>query len=137
MAARPLCRECDGTGWILYRSETMEGELEEAYCLCPNCHAPRRCMGSNAGRPCPRPGTAHHGLGYWCEEHMEVIHINEGVVHAHEAIHYLRQWLRIAHDRADEFLETRLSEALGEVETWLRRAERELEQACEEVGDLD
>src|SRR4051812_23953671 len=29
------CRECDGTGWVPYRSETVEGGFEEAYRLCP------------------------------------------------------------------------------------------------------
>ena len=125
MPAHSLCRECDGTGWILYRSETVDGELEEAYRLCPGCYAPRRCMGSKTDHHCPRPGTVRYGLGYYCKEHIEVIHTGEGVDHTHEAIYYLRCWLRIARDRANEFLEMQLSEALGKAETRLRHAERE------------
>src|SRR5919107_3778695 len=43
------CRDCDGTGWVLYRSERKDGEFQEAYPLCPKCHAPRYCMGSSGG----------------------------------------------------------------------------------------
>jgi hypothetical protein len=38
------CRECDGTGWASYRSETLGGGFEESYRLCPEGHAPRYCM---------------------------------------------------------------------------------------------
>ena len=83
-------------------------------------------MGSNTGHPCPRPGTVRYGLGSYCEEHIEVIHAGEGVDPAHEeAIYYLKRWLRIARDKANEFLEAQLSEVLGEAETRLRRAEQE------------
>jgi len=68
-----LCRECDGTGWVLYRSETKDGEFEEAYRLCPKRHAPRYCMESSSGHLCPRPATKRWGLGYYCEEHISVI----------------------------------------------------------------
>ena len=88
MAAHSLCHECNGTGWIPYRSETVDGEIEEAYRLCPNCRAPRYCIGSKTYRPCPRPGTARHGLGYYCEEHIEGIRSGESVDDAHEAIYY-------------------------------------------------
>ncbi len=135
MAARPFCRECDGTGWMLYRSETIDGELEEAYRLCPNRCAPRRCIGFEAGQPCSRPGTVRYGLGYYCKEHIGAIHIYGNVDHAHEAIYHLRQRLWIARDRVNKFLETQLSEALGEAETWLRHTKRELDQACEDAGD--
>ena len=64
------CRECDGTGWVPYRSETVDGGLEEAYRLCPRGHAPRYCMGSNGERLCPRPGVVRRGRGYYCEEHL-------------------------------------------------------------------
>jgi len=135
MPAHSLCRECDGTGWILYRSETVDGELEEVYRLCPNCYAPRRCMDSDTNYSCLRPGTVRYGLGYYCKEHIEVIHTGEGVDHTREAIYYLRCWLRVARDRANEFLEIQLSEALCKAETQLRHAERELDQACEDAGD--
>jgi hypothetical protein len=59
-----LCLECDGTGWVLYRSETIDGEFEEAYRLCPKGHAPRYCMGSSGGQLCPRPATRRLGPGY-------------------------------------------------------------------------
>jgi hypothetical protein len=64
------CLECDGTGWVLYRSETIDGGFEEAYRLCPKGHAPRYCMGSSGGQLCPRPATKRLGPGYYCEEHI-------------------------------------------------------------------
>ena len=73
MAIRSFCRECDGTGWIPYRSETVDGGFEEAYRLCSNCYAPRYCMGSEANCFCPRPGTIRCGLNYYCKEHVEVV----------------------------------------------------------------
>jgi hypothetical protein len=69
-----LCRECDGTGWVLYRQETVEGQFEEAYRLCPNCCAPRYCMGSRVGHLCSRPATERSRPGYYCKEHSVVIH---------------------------------------------------------------
>jgi hypothetical protein len=69
-----LCRECDGTGWVLYRSETKDGEFEEAYHLCPIGHAPRYCMGSSSGHLCYRPATVRCRLGYYCKEHLVAIH---------------------------------------------------------------
>jgi len=138
MAAHPLCRECDGTGWIPYRSETVDGKLEEAYRLCPSCYAPRYCMGFKTDRRCSRPGTVRYGLDYHCKdckEHIEVIHVGGGLDHVREAIYYLRCWLQVARNRANEFLELHLSEALDKAETRLKRAERELDQACEDAGD--
>jgi hypothetical protein len=138
VAAHPLCRKCDGTGWIPYRSETVDGELEEAYRLCPNCYAPRHCMGFKTDHPCPRPGTVRYGLGYYCIEHIEVLYTDEGLGNLHEAIYYLRCWLCTARDRANEFLETQLSEALGKAETCLRRRiEQELDRTRESTGDLN
>lgn len=77
-AADHLCCECYGTGWILYRSETVDDQLEEAYCLCPNCCAPRYCMARSNERSCPRPGTVRYGLRYFCKEHVEVICCDDG-----------------------------------------------------------
>jgi hypothetical protein len=74
MGGDHLCRECDGTGWVLYRSETKDGEFEEAYQLCPKGHAPRYCMGSSSGHLCTRPATVRCGTGYYCKEHSAVIH---------------------------------------------------------------
>jgi hypothetical protein len=69
-----LCRECDGTGWVLYHSETKDGGFEEAYRLCPKGHAPRYCMGSSSGNSCSRPATVHCGPAYYCKEHIVAIH---------------------------------------------------------------
>ena len=66
------CRECDGTGWAPYRSETKDGEFEEAYRLCPQGHAPRYCMGYRDDHLCSRPATVRRGLGYYCKEHSAV-----------------------------------------------------------------
>jgi hypothetical protein len=63
------CRECDGTGWVPYRSETVEGGFEEAYRLCPEGCAPRYCMVSSNDRLCPRPATVRRGRGYYCGQH--------------------------------------------------------------------
>jgi len=69
-----LCCECDGTGWVLYRTETKDGEFEEAYRLCPKGHAPRYCMGISSSHLCPRPATRRLGPGYYCKEHIAFIH---------------------------------------------------------------
>ena len=63
------CRECGGTGWVPYRSETVEGGFEEAYRLYPEGHAPCYCMVSSNDRHCPRPATVRRGEVYYCEEH--------------------------------------------------------------------
>ena len=69
------CPECDGTGWVPYRSETLDGGYEEAYRLCPQGHSPRYCMGSSSsGELCSRPATVRCGLGYYCKEHSAVTH---------------------------------------------------------------
>ena len=80
------CRECDGTGWAPYRSETKDGELEEAYRLCPQGHAPRYCMESSNGHLCSRPATVRRGLGYYCKEHAILIHDGRDVDGPCEAI---------------------------------------------------
>ena len=80
------CRECDGTGWVLYRSETKDGESEEAHRLCPKGHAPRYCMGSSSGHLCARPATVRCGPGYYCEEHSVAIQEGRDVDDPCEAI---------------------------------------------------
>ena len=137
MVAQPLCRECDGTGWIPYHSETLDGELEEAYMLCPSCYAPRRCTGSKSGHPCPRPSTVRYGSGYYCKEHIEVTRAEEEADQADEAIYLLRCWLQVARTIANEFLEIQLSEGLGKAKTRLRRVEQELAQTRKRAGDPD
>src|SRR5215211_7106800 len=77
-AAHSPCDECNGTGWVLYRSEASDGKLEEAYCFCANRCAPRYCMlSSNDRHLCSRPGTVYYGLRYFCKEHIEVIRADE------------------------------------------------------------
>ena len=77
MSVHPRCDECDGTGWVLYRSETVDGELGEAYRLCAIGCAPRYCMGRANDHPCPRPGTACYGFAYFCKEHKEFMRADE------------------------------------------------------------
>ena len=81
-----LCSECDGTGWVLYRSETKDGEFEEAYRLCFKGHAPRYCMGSSSGHLCYHPASVRCGLGYYCEEHIVAIHQGRDIDDPFEAI---------------------------------------------------
>ncbi|HWS81891.1 MAG TPA: hypothetical protein VN178_12790 [Rubrobacter sp.] len=80
------CRECDGTGWVLYRSETEDDGFEEAHRLCPQGHAPRYCMGASDGHLCPRPATRRLGPGYYCEDHIAVIHEDRDIDDPCEAI---------------------------------------------------
>jgi len=99
VSARRFCHECDGTGWVSYSSETLDGELEKAYRLCPNYCTPRRCMGSKTDQPCPRTGTLRYSLGYCCKEHIELIYGGVGVDHAYEvAIYHHKCWLRIGRE---------------------------------------
>ena len=93
MSTHPFCRECDGTGWIPYHSETLDGEIEEAYHLCPNSSCtPRCCMGLRADYPCPRPGTVRYEVRYYCKEHIKVFRADLSVNRAYEeVIYYLLQ----------------------------------------------
>jgi hypothetical protein len=81
-----LCHDCDGTGWVLYRSERKDGEFEEAYRLCAKGHTPRYCMESSSGQLCPRPATKRLGPGYYCKEHIEGIHDGRDIDDPCEAI---------------------------------------------------
>ena len=56
-----LCQECDGTGWVLYRSETINGGFEEAHRPSTRGHAPRYCMGYCNDRLCTCPPVPR-----WC-----------------------------------------------------------------------
>ena len=40
MMCAPSCLECGGTRWVRYFSETTNGDLEEAFRLCPCNHEP-------------------------------------------------------------------------------------------------
>jgi hypothetical protein len=86
MDSEHLCSDCNGTGWVLYRSETKDGEYEEAYSLCPKGHTPRYCMESSGGHLCPRPATVRLGPGYYCKEHLVGIHEGRDVDEPCEAI---------------------------------------------------
>jgi hypothetical protein len=37
----PSCSKCSGTRWVRYFSETTDGNLEEAFKLCPCNHEPK------------------------------------------------------------------------------------------------
>jgi hypothetical protein len=56
-----LRQECDGTGWVLSRSETVDGGFGETYRPCTRGHAPRYCMGYCNDRLCARPPVPR-----WC-----------------------------------------------------------------------
>jgi hypothetical protein len=65
LMAEPSCPECGGTRWARYFSETMDGNFEEAFKLCPCNHKPE--MGSNQAREKPeRPETAAGKLARAC-----------------------------------------------------------------------
>src|SRR5215217_2544355 len=81
-----VCRDCDGTGWVLYRTESKDGEFEEAYRLCPKGPTPRYCMGSSSTHLCPRPATRRCGPGYYCKEHIVIIHEGRDIDDPCEAI---------------------------------------------------
>jgi hypothetical protein len=40
MISAPACSACGGSRWIRYLSETTDGDLEEAFRLCPCNHEP-------------------------------------------------------------------------------------------------
>jgi hypothetical protein len=40
VAAHPFCLKCSGTRWVRYFSETTDGNLEEAFRLCPCNYEP-------------------------------------------------------------------------------------------------
>ena len=40
MMSAPSCLECGSTRWVRYLSETTNGDLEEAFRLCPCNHKP-------------------------------------------------------------------------------------------------
>jgi hypothetical protein len=89
VGAYHLCRKCDSPGWITYRSETVEGEFEEAYQLCSNHCTPRYCMGSRLGRPVPCPGIVRHGLAYYSNDHIVLIRAGRDVDSLQKAINGL------------------------------------------------
>ncbi len=60
MATYPSCSECSGTRWVRYFSETTDGNLEEAFRLCPcnyepdmrserGCEEPERAEATGVG----------------------------------------------------------------------------------------
>ena len=44
--AAPICSRCGGRRWVRYFSETTDGNLEEAFGLCP-CNHQRRAGGED------------------------------------------------------------------------------------------
>lgn len=50
-----LCRECDGTGWVLYRSEAKDGTFEEAYRLLSQGSGAALLHGIKQRSPWPAP----------------------------------------------------------------------------------
>lgn len=83
------CIECGGSGWVLYRQETIHGEQEEAYKLCKECLAPGCEAGGDTEHACSRPGAARYDLSYYCEQRVEEIHAANGVDYAHEPKYHL------------------------------------------------
>src|SRR5215207_290260 len=54
------CSECGGSGWTRYYSETITGDIEEAFRLCERCKRERRpsCEGGSASNRQPLPRAA-------------------------------------------------------------------------------
>ncbi len=74
MATYPSCSECGGTRWVRYFSETTDGNLEEAFRLCPCNHEPetrseRGCEESE-GAEATGAGLANPSEGS-AQEHVE------------------------------------------------------------------
>ena len=78
-----------------------------------------------------RPAIVRYELGgHYCKRHGADVNNTHD-----EAIYYLRRWLWIARDKANDLLEGQLSEALLKAETWLIHLEQELDQAREDVAE--
>jgi hypothetical protein len=71
--AAPSCSLCNGRRWVRYFSETTEGNLEEAYRLCPcnyepntsgehGCEELERVEAKGVGLANPSEGSAQNGL---------------------------------------------------------------------------
>ncbi len=71
MTPNSFCSECSGTRWVLYFSETMDGNLEEAFRLCscnyePETRTERACEelegveAAGEGLSNPLEGSAHN-----------------------------------------------------------------------------
>jgi hypothetical protein len=54
------CSECGGSGWTRYYSETITGDIEEAFRLCERCKYKRRlpCDAGSASNRQPLPRAA-------------------------------------------------------------------------------
>jgi hypothetical protein len=55
------CSECGGSGWTRYYSETITGDIEEAFRLCERCNSNRRlpCEARSAWNRQPLPRAAN------------------------------------------------------------------------------
>jgi len=115
---------------VANRRETVAGEVMESFRLCPTCSAPRCQVGSDSENPCGRPATARHdGTLFACAEHSNALHEGERADNAHEAVCYLKRWLWIARERANETLEILIDETLDEALDLEERAVERLAEA--------
>lgn len=122
------CPECRGTGWVPYHQETIDGELEESFVLCPACSAPSCQAGRMYTTPCDRLDRVHHnGMFCVCDEHADASHAGEGEGTADEAVFYLKRWLWVAHENANHWLEVVIEDALLEAQHRLLKAKQERE----------
>jgi hypothetical protein len=57
------CSECGGSGWTRYYSETITGDIEEAFRLCERCDSnrPPPCEAGSARNRQLLPRAADHG----------------------------------------------------------------------------
>ena len=59
--AASSCSECGGRRWVRYFSETMDGNFEEAFRLCPCNYKPETTQGEPAHEESERVETAAGG----------------------------------------------------------------------------
>ena len=60
--AASSCSECGGRCWVRYFSETTDGNLEEAFRLCPCNYAPETPQGARAQTGSEHVETAAGGV---------------------------------------------------------------------------
>jgi hypothetical protein len=90
---------------------------------------------TSGGEICGRPATRRERCLALCEQHA-LLYEKAWLVHdAETAVHYLRQWLWIARESHNEFLEGRLLADLTAAEARRSRAYEEMEQARAAAGN--
>lgn len=67
--AAPTCSECGGRRWVRYFSETMAGDFEEAFRLCP-CNHESEALGERARA---REGAQNRTMRIVCSFDLEVL----------------------------------------------------------------